>query len=257
MSSRISFSFHDPLPPMTVELAVSHAWDVSPDKARSIQERLAPEVRRTPIQETLGRPVQTVAGIDVSIRGDVAQAAVSVLRLPDLDVVEEAVYRCEVPFPYVPGLLSFREMPAILPALEQLDAWPDVLITDSHGLAHPRRFGLACHLGVVVDRPAFGVAKSILTGTPAGALDSEKGATVPLVDADETIGAVLRTRTDVHPVYVSVGHHILLEEAVDLTLRCSPRYKIPETTRHAHRLSRREGGKGEGGEDMPTPNQSE
>jgi len=232
---------------MTVELAFSHAWDVSPADARSIQQRLAPHVRQSPIQETLGRPVQTVAGVDVSIRGDVAQAAVSVLRLPDLDVVDEAIHRCEVPFPYVPGLLSFREMPAILPALEQLDVWPDVLVTDSHGLAHPRRFGLACHLGVVVDRPTFGVAKSILTGTPVGDLDPEKGATVPLVEEDETVGAVLRTRTGVHPVYVSVGHRILLEEAVDLTLRCSPRYKIPETTRHAHRLSRREEGKGERG----------
>jgi deoxyribonuclease V len=226
---------------MTVELAFSHAWDVSPADARSIQQRLAPHVHRTSIREALARAVQTLAGIDVSIRGNVAQAAVSVLRLPDLDVVDEAIHRCEVPFPYVPGLLSFREMPAILPALEQLDVWPDVLVTDSHGLAHPRRFGLACHLGVVVDRPTFGVAKSILTGTPARALDSEKGATVPLVEEDETVGTVLRTRTDVHPVYVSVGHRILLEEAVDLTLRCSPRYKIPETTRHAHRLSRREG----------------
>ena len=186
-----------------------------------------------------------MAGIDVSIRGDRAKAAVSVLELPDLNVVGEAVYACEVPFPYVPGFLSFREMPAILPALGRLlqdvGALPDVLVTDSQGYAHPRRFGLACHLGVVLDRPAFGVAKSILTGTPDGELSPKKGSTVPLVDADETVGVALRTRTNVNPVYVSIGHRITLEEAVDLTLRCSPRYKIPETTRHAHRLSQIEG----------------
>jgi len=215
------------------------------DEARAIQDRLAPKVRACSLRETFDRPVRTVAGIDVSIRGDRAKAAVSVLELPDLNVVGEAVYACEVPFPYVPGFLSFREMPAILPALGRLlqdvGALPDVLVTDSQGYAHPRRFGLACHLGVVLDRPAFGVAKSILTGTPDGELSSEKGSTVPLVDGGEPVGVALRTRTDVNPVYVSMGHRITLEEAVDLTLRCSPRYKIPETTRHAHRLSQIEG----------------
>lgn len=222
-------------------IAHNHSWDVSVEAARAIQERLAPTVRACSLQTTLDGPVQTVAGVDVSIRGDRAKAAVSVLALPDLNVVGEAVYECEVPFPYVPGFLSFREMPAILPALERLlqdvGTLPDVLITDSQGYAHPRRFGLACHLGVVLDRPAFGVAKSILTGTPAGDLSPEKGSTVPLVDDGEPVGVALRTRSNVNPVYVSIGHRITLEEAVALTLRCSPRYKIPETTRHAHRLS--------------------
>lgn len=215
------------------------------DEARAIQNRLAPKVRACSLRKTLDGTVRTVAGIDVSIRDDRAKAAVSVLELPDLTVVGEAVYACDVPFPYVPGFLSFREMPAILPALDRLlqdtETLPDVLITDSQGYAHPRRFGLACHLGVVLDRPAFGVAKSILTGTPDGDLSPEKGSTVSLVDNGEPVGAALRTRSNVNPVYVSIGHRITLEEAVDLTLRCSPRYKIPETTRHAHQLSQMEG----------------
>ena len=215
------------------------------DEARAIQDRLAPKVRACSLRETFDRPVRTVAGIDVSIRGDRAKAAVSVLELPDLNVIGEAVYACKVPFLYVPGFLSFREMPAILPALgrllQDMGALPDVLVTDSQGYAHPRRFGLACHLGVVLDRPAFGVAKSILTGTPDGELSPEKGSTVPLVDEGEPVGVALRTRANVNPVYVSMGHRITLEEAVDLTLRCSPRYKIPETNRHAHRLSQIEG----------------
>jgi deoxyribonuclease V len=139
----------------------------------------------------------------------------------------------------VPGLLSFREMPAILPALERLTIRPDVLMTDSQGRAHPRRMGLACHLGVLLDWPTVGVAKSKLTGD-FDDLDAEKGSRAELVDRGEVVGVALRTRTDVKPVYVSVGHRITLDEAIALTLRCAPRYKIPEPTRHAHRLSREE-----------------
>jgi deoxyribonuclease V len=219
-----------------VSLQHDHPWDVSPDEAKQIQRRLASGVQTTPLPEA----VETVAGIDVSIRDDVAQAAVAVLALPDLAVVDRAVHRREVPFPYVPGLLSFRETPPVLPALEQLSADPDVLMTDSHGLAHPRRFGFACHLGVLLDRPTIGVAKSILVGEPAGDLATEKGSRVPLVDGGDTVGAVLRTRTDVNPVYVSVGHRATLDDAATLTLDCSPRYKIPEPTRQAHKLSKNE-----------------
>jgi deoxyribonuclease V len=224
---------------MKLRLAHDHDWDVSTEKARAIQEGLAAEVRS---EGVTARGVETVAGVDVSIRDDFAQAAVCALSLPDLEPVDRAIHRQEIPFPYVPGLLSFRETPPVLQALKQLEVCPDVLMTDSHGLAHPRRFGFACHLGVLLDRPALGVAKSILVGDPAGDLDTEKGSHIPLVDRstdpDETIAAVVRTRTDVNPVYVSVGHRISLDEAVALTLRCSPRYKIPEPTRHAHRLSR-------------------
>jgi deoxyribonuclease V len=219
---------------MQISLQHPHDWDVSPDEAKQIQRRLASAVRTTPLPD----PVETVAGVDVSVRDDTAQAAVAVLRLPDLAVVDEAIHRCEVPFPYVPGLLSFREMPAVLPALEKLGATPDVFVTDSHGRAHPRRFGLACHLGVLLDVPAIGVAKSILVGEPQGDLANDKGSRVPLVHDGETVGTVLRTRTDVSPVYVSVGHRCRLRDAADLMLDCSPTYKIPEPTRQAHRLSR-------------------
>lgn len=220
--------------PPSVDLHHEHAWDVTPKQAMRIQDELAGAVRVTPLDE----PVETVAGIDVSIRDDTAQAAVAVLVLPDLELVDKVTHRCDVPFPYIPGLLSFREMPAILPALEQLTVAPDVFMTDSHGRIHPRRFGLACHLGVVLDRPALGVAKSPLTGEPQGALDAEKSARVPVVDDGETLGACVRTRSDVKPVYVSVGHRLTLDDAVDITLACSPRYKIPEPTRQAHKLSR-------------------
>lgn len=207
-----------------------------PTEATEIQERLSSEVAAVALPET----VETVAGVDVSVREDVAQAAVAVLRLSDMDVVDRAIHRSEVAFPYVPGLLSFREMPALLPALEMLETAPDVFMTDSHGYAHPRRFGLACHLGVLLDWPTLGVAKSILTGTPEGTLDSEKGARIPLMEDGECIGNVVRTRTDVNPVYVSIGHRCTLRGATRLTLDCSPRYKIPEPTRQAHLLSRAE-----------------
>jgi deoxyribonuclease V len=167
---------------MPLPLRHDHPWDVSPDEAKALQTRLAPEVEAAPLPDD----VETVAGVDVSIRDDTAQAAVAVLRLPDLEVVDRAVHRCDVPFPYVPGLLSFRETPAVLPALERLSTTPDVLMTDSHGLAHPRRFGFACHLGVLLDWPTLGVAKSILVGTPDGDLDPEKGSRVPLCRSSTT-----------------------------------------------------------------------
>ena len=143
-------------------------------------------------------------------------------------------------FPYISGLLSFREMPAILPALEQLAVVPDVFMTDSQGLAHPRRFGLACHLGIVLERPAFGVAKTRLTGEydePA----LYKQAKSPLYASKnriEVLGSVVRTRPRVKPVFVSIGHRITLDEAVALTLQSTTRYRLPEPTRLAHRLSK-------------------
>jgi deoxyribonuclease V len=218
---------------MQIDVHHAHPWDVSPKEAVAIQRDLAASVRAV----SLPHPPQTVAGVDVSIRGDLAQAAIVVVRLPDLVVVDQAIWRATVPFPYVPGLLSFREVPVILPALERLHTWPDVLMTDSQGLAHPRRFGLACHLGVLLECPAFGVAKSLLTGRYQN-LGSEKGSRASLRHQGESVGVALRTRTGVKPVYVSIGHRIMLDEAVALTLACAPRYKIPEPTRLAHHLSR-------------------
>lgn len=221
---------------MDIRLSVTHDWDVSPSEAIDIQEDLADRVEKEPID----RPVTTVAGLDVSVREDFVQAAVAVVRLEDHEVIDRAVGIGPIAFPYVPGLLSFREMPAILPVLEQLSVWPDVFMTDAHGWAHPRRFGLACHLGVLLDHPTLGVAKSRLVGThdePA----AEKGSHTPLYDDDgaEIIGAVVRTRTDINPVYVSIGHRITLEDAVALTIASTTRYKIPAPTRQAHLLSRR------------------
>ena len=142
-----------------------------------------------------------------------------------------------LPFPYIPGLLSFREMPAILPALAQLDTVPDVFMTDSQGLAHPRRFGLACHLGVWLSRPCFGVAKTRFIGEHAP-LGPNKGDLVDLVDKEQVIGSVIRTRSNVKPVYVSIGHRITHQEAIELTLGSTTRYKIPEPTRLAHKISK-------------------
>lgn len=220
---------------MLFDLHHEHDWDVSPKEAVAIQKDLAAKVK----EEPLDRPVETVAGVDVSVRGDRAQAAIAVLSLPELEVIDTAIWRGPVTFPYVPGLLSFREMPAILPALEKLSVAPDVFMTDSQGRAHMRRFGLGCHLGVVLEWPTLGVAKSRLTGT-YDEPDVEKGSRAPLMDDGERIGTVLRTRTDIKPVYVSVGHRLTLEEAEQITLDCAPRYKIPEPTRAAHKLSRKE-----------------
>lgn len=218
---------------MQLDLHHSHPWEVSPREAIAIQRDLAARVQSRPLTQS----IETIAGIDVSIRGDLAQTAIVVVRLPDLKVVDQAIWRDRVPFPYISGLLSFREMPVILPAMEKLNVRPDVLMTDSQGYAHPRRFGLACHLGVVLDWPALGVAKTRLIGRHEE-LGLEKGSEATLHHKGEIIGTVLRTRTNVKPVYVSIGHHITLDEAVDLTLACAPRYKIPEPTRLAHILSR-------------------
>lgn len=223
---------------MQVQLYHGHDWDVSTTEAVAIQRELAHRLRFEP----LPAPPDTVAGVDVSFRRlgykeYAAQCGVAVLSFPSLERVDGATWTGRVAFPYVPGLLSFRELPAVLNALREIRVRPDVIMTDGQGYAHPRRMGLACHLGLALDAPTFGVAKSRLTGTH-GEPGRRKGSTAPLVDGDETIGMVVRTRADVHPVFVSAGHRITLEEAVELTLACSPTYKVPEPTRTAHRLSR-------------------
>ncbi len=214
----------------------AHSWNLSPAEAVGVQRGLAGLVR----EEPLSASPRTIAGIDVSVRDKRVRAAVVVVAYPDLAVVEESVVQGDVVFPYVPGLLSFREIPAILPALEKLRTEPDLFITDGHGRAHPRRFGIAAHLGVLLGKPAFGVAKTRLVGRYEEPLPA-KGSVSPLMDQDEQIGAVLRTRDGVRPVFVSVGHRITLPEAVELALACAPRYRIPEPTRLAHRLSKTSG----------------
>ena len=214
--------------------ATTHPWDLSVEEARELQPQLAEKV----IARTTFDPnqVQTVAGVDVGFQGDVARAAVVVLALPGLRPVDYAVAEVPVTFPYVPGLLTFREGPSVLKALQELDTQPDLLIFDGQGLAHPLRIGLAAHMGVVLDQPSIGCAKSRLVGEYEEP-GNHVGDWTPLRDGDEVIGAVLRTRAGVKPVFVSIGHRVDLEAAIDLVLQCTGRYRLPETTRYAHRVA--------------------
>ena len=211
-----------------------HAWDVTPKEAIAIQENLHGLIIR---QDRLGA-INMVAGLDVGFEqdGKVTRAAVAVLSFPGLETQETAIARRPTSFPYVPGLLSFREVPATLEALSQLETTPDLLVCDGQGMAHPRRVGLACHLGLVCNLPSIGVGKSRLVGEnePVG---EERGQRQPLMDGDELIGMVLRTRTGVKPVFVSIGDRVSLERAVDIVLQCTPKYRLPEPIRQAHHLA--------------------
>lgn len=213
-----------------------HQWPTSTQSATAIQQQLVPEVITTDQLES----VQYVAGVDVGFVDDGAtsRAAVAVLSFPSLELSEQAIAQRPTQFPYVPGFLSFREIPPVLEALEKLNTTPDLILCDGQGLAHPRRFGLACHLGVLTDIPTIGVAKSRLIGTHAE-LPVEKGSWQPLIHEQEIIGAVLRTRSTVKPLYVSIGHRVSLPTAIDYVLRCTRSYRLPETTRIADRLASR------------------
>jgi deoxyribonuclease V len=178
-------------------------------------------------------PPRLVAGVDISVGERRAWAAVVVLTWPGLEVVERRTAERELEFPYVPGLLSFRELPSIFEAYDALEREPDLVFVDGHGLAHPRRFGIASHLGVALDRPSIGCGKSLLVGQHREPLRN-RGSRRALVHQGETIGCALRTRDGVRPLYVSIGHRIDLETAVRLVLRASPRYRIPEPVRQAH-----------------------
>lgn len=205
----------------------------------AIQERLRSRVIR---RNRIGRRVRRVAGVDVAFEsgGRVTRAAVVVLRWPGLETMDSAVARRDTSFPYVPGLLSFRELPAILEAIGGLQERSDLWLCDGQGIAHPRRFGIASHLGVVLDVPAIGVGKSRLVGEHDEP-GPKRGDWAPLMHEGERVGAVLRTRDHVNPVYVSVGHRITLPTAVNWVLRCAPRYRLPETTRQADRLAGEKG----------------
>jgi deoxyribonuclease V len=217
-----------------VKLRALHPWDLSPSEAIALQRRLCDRVES---HDRLGE-LRRVAGVDVGMpRGSsVARAAVAVLSWPELELVEHVVVESPIRFPYVPGLLSFREIPAVALALERLQSRPDLILCDGQGRAHPRRFGLACHLGLLTDTPTLGAAKSRLIGTYAEP-GLRRGASTRLLDGSEVIGRVVRTRTGVRPLFVSVGHGITLDRAVELTLRAASRTRLPETTRWAHRLA--------------------
>ena len=206
-----------------------HSWDVTPEEAREIQNRLRSEV----IGADRFGTINTVAGVDIGLKKDIALASVVVLSFPELQVVDSEVVASAVRFPYIPGLLSFREIPPLLTAFSQLQTEPDLVIVDGQGIAHPRRFGLASHLGLILDKPTIGCAKSRLWGRYEEP-GLEQGAYTHLVDKGAVIGAAVRTRTNVRVVYVSVGHRISLDSARRLTLACCRGYRLPETTRHAH-----------------------
>lgn len=210
-----------------------HPWNIVPRAAVELQRKLREQVRIEP----LTRDIQTVAGADISFNkySTTLYAGIVVLRLPSLETLEEVGVESETQFPYVPGLLSFREMPPLLEAWAKLQTEPDAVMFDGQGLAHPRRIGIACHAGLFLERPTIGCAKSVLVGKyeepPA-----ERGAWTPMVDKGETVGAALRTKSKVSPVYISPGHGIDLAGAIDLALRCDGGYRVPEPTRRAHLL---------------------
>ncbi|GJL80135.1 MAG: endonuclease V [Nitrospinaceae bacterium] len=213
-----------------------HAWNVSPKQATEIQKGLASKIRLTGSRT----PPAIVAGADISFtkHSSRAFAGIVLLEFPSLKVVNELALEDELTFPYVPGLLSFREAPILLKLFCEVTPAPDLLFFDGQGLAHPRKFGLACHLGLILDRPAIGCAKTKLTGEykePGLA----KGSCSDLLDNDQNVGAVLRSRENCNPIFVSVGHKIDINTAIQRTLECTTRYRIPEPTRLAHHLVNR------------------
>ena len=208
-----------------------HDWQVSAVRAREIQASLAKQV----IAEGEVVSPRLVAGIDISSPDaqGVARGAVVVLRYPELGVVDVKIAESKITFPYVPGLLSFRESPLILDACEKLSSLPELVLIDGQGIAHPRRFGLASHVGLFLDVPTIGCAKSILCGQH-GPVGEEAGSHAELLDNGELVGAALRTKAGVKPIYVSIGHRISLASALQWVIRCCRGYRLPEPTRLAH-----------------------
>ena len=253
---------------------VLHSWNLSYSQAIALQKRLAHQVQFTPVKN----PPKLIAGLDCALSKDSQQilAAAVVLRVPDVikglweplkladfELVETTTARQKLTFPYIPGLLSFREAPVCIAAVEKLQKQPDVFIIDGQGIAHPRRLGLAAHLGLFFDKPTIGCAKSRLTGTfedpppqkgsssllkdkkswktetshePRARPQTQKNAFANPATNDEIIGAVVRTRANVEPVFVSVGNKCLLKDAIKITLDCATKYRLPEPTRLAHQL---------------------
>jgi len=217
-----------------MEIRETHPFDLTPAEAIRLQERLRAQIHLSgDIHD-----VSFVAGADASYTkgSDVIHAVVVVLRYPDLTVVERVSVSVVTGFPYIPGLLAFREGPALIEAFRRVRSEPDVLFFDGHGIAHPRGLGIASHVGLLLDRPSIGVAKSLLTGSVAKP-GFMRGSMTPILRDGETIGMAVRTKEWAKPVYVSVGHRISLEAAVDLVLATARGYRLPEPTRQAHLLS--------------------
>ena len=210
-----------------------HDWPQTEGEAVALQKRLRESVRVEPLK----KKIETIAGTDISFNKfePTVYAGIVVLRLPSLEVIEEVGVVSETRFPYRPGLLSFRETPSVLEAWAKLKTEPDAVMFDGQGIAHPRRVGIASHVGLIINRPTLGCAKSVLVGKfeePG----EERGSWSPMIDKGETVGAALRTKTRVQPIYVSPGHLIDLSGAVELTLQSDGGYRQPEPTRRAHLL---------------------
>ena len=210
-----------------------HNWNLSYPQAIALQKQLSEKVQQTGLKS---KP-KTIAGLDCAFSKDKKRiiACAVVLSLPDFKQIETTTASQKVAFPYIPGLLSFREAPVCIAAVEKLKQEPDVFIIDGQGTAHPRRLGLAAHLGLFFDKPTIGCAKSRLVGT-FKELPPGKGTYSPLKDKKKTIGAVVRTREKVKPVFVSIGNKCSLEDAIKITLTCAVKYRLPEPTRLAHQL---------------------
>ncbi|WP_199611406.1 deoxyribonuclease V [Flocculibacter collagenilyticus] len=215
---------------------IQHSWDISENEAIILQQQLAPKV----IQDDHFEGINLVAGVDVAYakESDEMIAAVVMLNAHTLEIVETATATHQSTFPYIAGLFSFREIPVLLEAIAKLHRKPDLIVCDGQGYAHPRRFGLACHLGVLFDLPTIGCGKTRLLGEHKE-VPSERGQYEFLEDNREVIGAVLRTQTNIKPVYVSVGHRMSLPTAINWILKLTPKYRLPETTRTADQLVRK------------------
>jgi deoxyribonuclease V len=210
-----------------------HDWTVTPREAVELQKSLRERVRLAPLKKR----IETIAGADISFNkfSSTVYAGIVVLRLPQLEVVEEVGVVSETSFPYVPGLLSFRETPSVLEAWSKLKTEPDAVMFDGQGIAHPRRVGIASHVGLLIERPTLGCAKSVLVGKYQEP-EAQRGHWTELVDKGEVVGAAVRTKNNVQPIFVSPGHLIDLEAAIRLTLECDGGYRQPEPTRRAHLL---------------------
>ena len=213
-----------------------HDWNLTPDEAISLQKQLASEtITNQPLDLAV---IKQVTGVDVSVKNDISQAAVVVLSYPDLQVIETVRAQQPTPFPYIPGLLSFREGPILEEAFGLLQHEPDVFIFDGMGIMHPRRLGIAAHMGLWLNRPTIGCGKTKLVGTfiePG----LERGASSPLMHRGEQLGVVLRTRANVKPVFISPGHLADLQTSIELVLNCTPKHRLPEPIRQAHNAAGR------------------
>lgn len=215
-------------------------WPTTFEEAQALQQQLRAQV----IARDAFGEIGTVAGVDAGYEADpaggdsqaLARAAIVVLAYPSLAPLDYAIARRPTTFPYVPGFLSFREAPAVVAALGELHVRPDLLICDGQGIAHPRRFGIACHIGILSGLPSIGCAKSLLVGRH-GPVPDERGASVPLIHRGEQVGVALRTRPGTKPVYISVGHRVSLATAIQFVMACTTKYRLPETTRAADGLA--------------------